>query len=136
MGAVVTETDVDALIRQVDELDRLMLPSPVLKDGNRRAGPRACSDGRALTAPSVRPLLRARTCSPILRSERPTRVRRKPMADDKTKTGNPDRLLVNVNEPYELRDWSKKLGVTPEQLRAAVAAVGTSAVKVRKYLAK
>lgn len=58
------------------------------------------------------------------------------MADDKTKTGNPDRLLVNVNEPYELRDWSKKLGVTPEQLRAAVAAVGTSAVKVRKYLAK
>ena len=34
------------------------------------------------------------------------------MADDKTKTRKPDRDRINVNEDYELRDWSKKFGVT------------------------
>lgn len=58
------------------------------------------------------------------------------MADDKTKTGNPDRQLINVNEPYELREWSKRLGVTPEQLRSAVAAIGSSAAKVKQHLGK
>jgi len=32
------------------------------------------------------------------------------MADDKTKTGKADRDRINVNEDYELRDWSKKFG--------------------------
>ena len=32
------------------------------------------------------------------------------MADDKTKAGKPDRDRINVNEPYELRDWGKKFG--------------------------
>jgi Protein of unknown function (DUF3606) len=35
------------------------------------------------------------------------------MPDDKKKTGSPDRDRINVNEDYELRDWSKRLGVTP-----------------------
>lgn len=58
------------------------------------------------------------------------------MADDKTKTQPQDAKRVNVNEPYELRDWSKKFGCTEEQLRNAVKNVGTSAEKVAEYLKK
>jgi hypothetical protein len=56
------------------------------------------------------------------------------MADDKSKTGGQDRVRVNVNEDYELRDWSKKFGVTPEQLKAAVKKVGAVAADVEKEL--
>ena len=37
------------------------------------------------------------------------------------------RTRINVNQDYELRDWAKKFGVTPEQLREAVQAVGDRA---------
>ena len=57
------------------------------------------------------------------------------MSDDKTKTGQ-DRKLISLKEDYEVRDWCKSLGCTPEQLRAAVKAVGNSADAVRKHLAK
>ncbi|WP_218511966.1 DUF3606 domain-containing protein [Variovorax sp. dw_308] len=57
------------------------------------------------------------------------------MSDDKTKTGQ-DRKLISLKEDYEVRDWCKSLGCTPEQLRAAVKAVGHSADAVRKHLAK
>lgn len=56
------------------------------------------------------------------------------MADDKSKTGGQDRERINVNEDYELRDWSKSLNVTPERLKEAVQAVGDRAEKVREYL--
>ena len=56
------------------------------------------------------------------------------MADDKTKPGGQDRKLISLSEDYEVRDWSKKFGVTPEELRKAVAAVGNEAVKVEAYL--
>jgi len=55
------------------------------------------------------------------------------MSDDKSKTGL-DRKLINLNEPYEVRDWTKSLGVTEEELRRAVATVGNSADKVREHL--
>ena len=58
------------------------------------------------------------------------------MADDKTKTGGQDRERINVNEDYELRDWSKSLNVTPEKLKEAVQAVGDRAENVREYLKK
>jgi hypothetical protein len=58
------------------------------------------------------------------------------MADDKKQTGAPDRQRINVNEPYELRDWAKKFGVTPEELKAAVSKHGTSADDVKKALGK
>jgi hypothetical protein len=56
------------------------------------------------------------------------------MADDKTRAGGQDRTRINVNEDYELRDWSKKYGVTPDELRAAVKAVGTQAKDVEVHL--
>ena len=49
------------------------------------------------------------------------------MSDDKTNRGTQDRARINVHEDYELRDWSKRLGVTPDDLRKAVQQVGTSA---------
>jgi Protein of unknown function (DUF3606) len=58
------------------------------------------------------------------------------MADDKSKAGRQDRDRINVNEDYELRDWSKKLGVSPEELKKAVQQVGTSADAVKKHLGK
>jgi hypothetical protein len=58
------------------------------------------------------------------------------MSDDKTNKGAADRSRIDVNEDYELHDWSKRLGVSPEELKKAVQQVGTSAEAVRKHLGK
>ncbi|KAB0523741.1 DUF3606 domain-containing protein [Xanthomonas cissicola] len=56
--------------------------------------------------------------------------------DDKKNAGSPDRDRINVNEDYELQYWTKALGVSAEELRAAVKAVGPTAAAVRKHLGK
>ena len=56
------------------------------------------------------------------------------MADDKSKSGGQDRNRINLGEDYEVRDWSEKFGVTPEQLKAAVQAVGNQADAVEAHL--
>jgi hypothetical protein len=56
------------------------------------------------------------------------------MPDDKTKTGKSDRNRININEDYEVRDWSNKFGVTADALKKAAKAVGTSVAAVEKYL--
>lgn len=56
------------------------------------------------------------------------------MSDDKSNAGGQDRKRININEDYEVRDWSKSLNTTPEKLKEAVGAVGDSADKVREYL--
>lgn len=56
------------------------------------------------------------------------------MSDDKSKRGSADRSRINLDEDYEVRDWTEALGVSKEELSAAVAAVGDSADKVRQYL--
>ncbi|CAB3841028.1 DUF3606 domain-containing protein [Achromobacter mucicolens] len=56
------------------------------------------------------------------------------MSDDLNQRGAQDRSRINVNESHELRYWTKELGVTEDQLRAAVQAVGVSAAAVRKHL--
>jgi hypothetical protein len=58
------------------------------------------------------------------------------MSDDKTKRGGQDRNRISLEEDYEVRDWTKSLGCTEDQLRAAVKAVGNSAEAVRAYLSK
>ncbi len=58
------------------------------------------------------------------------------MADDNTKTGSPDSDLINTNENYEVEYWSKKFGVSPEELKSAVKAVGNSAKAVEAHLNK
>ncbi|WCT14694.1 DUF3606 domain-containing protein [Mucilaginibacter jinjuensis] len=56
--------------------------------------------------------------------------------DNKAKTGSPDSDLINVSEDYEVQYWSKKFGVSAEQLKTAVKAVGNSAKAVGKHLKK
>ena len=56
------------------------------------------------------------------------------MADDKTNVGRIDRARINVNEDYELRDWSAKLGVTSWEVKAAVRKVGPMASDVARAL--
>jgi len=56
------------------------------------------------------------------------------MSDDKTKSGGQDRKRINLSEDYEVRDWSKKFGCTPDELKAAVKAVGNEASAVEAYL--
>lgn len=57
------------------------------------------------------------------------------MADDKSMNGPADASRIDVHEDYELRYWSEKFGCTPEQLKAAVDAAGTSADAVERHLA-
>ncbi len=56
------------------------------------------------------------------------------MADDKKKRGGMDRALIALSESYEVSYWSKKLKITPAQLKAAVKKVGHSARKVEAYI--
>ncbi|AVJ33266.1 DUF3606 domain-containing protein [Stenotrophomonas sp. MYb57] len=58
------------------------------------------------------------------------------MSDDKKNAGSPDRDRVNVNEDYEIQYWTNALGVSADELRAAVQAVGPTAAAVRKHLGK
>lgn len=58
------------------------------------------------------------------------------MTDDKSKTGGPDRERINVNEDYELQYWTNALGVSADELREAVKAVGPTAAAVRQRLGK
>jgi hypothetical protein len=58
------------------------------------------------------------------------------MADNLNDRGPQDRSRVNVNETGELQYWSRKFGVTEEQLKDAVKAAGPSADAVGKHLGK
>jgi predicted transcriptional regulator len=58
------------------------------------------------------------------------------MSDDKRNPGRADRNRIKVNEDYELRDWSKKFGVSKEELVAAVKRVGPMVRDVEVALKK
>jgi hypothetical protein len=56
------------------------------------------------------------------------------MADDKSQSGGQDRERISLSEDYEVRDWAKKFGVTADDLKAAVKAVGNEAAAVEAHL--
>ena len=56
------------------------------------------------------------------------------MADNLQQRGGQDRKRINVNEAYELRDWSKKFGVSEDELKDAVRKVGDRAEAVEQHL--
>ena len=56
------------------------------------------------------------------------------MADNLKDRGPQDRSRINMNEEWEVRYWTKELGVSEEQLRKAVQTAGSSADAVRKHL--
>lgn len=58
------------------------------------------------------------------------------MSDNLRLRGQPDRSKVNIHEPWEVDYWTRKWGVTAQQLRAAVAAVGVGAAAVARHLGK
>jgi hypothetical protein len=57
------------------------------------------------------------------------------MADNKTKKMD-DNRRIDVHETYELGYWSRKFGVSREQLAEAVQTVGTNAEDVASELGK
>ena len=56
------------------------------------------------------------------------------MADDPNTRGPQDRSRININQSHEVRYWSQKLGVSEEELRKAVEAVGPMADAVERRL--
>jgi len=54
--------------------------------------------------------------------------------DNLTKKGAPDRSKIHMHEDYEVKYWTKELGVSKEELQKAVDKVGNSASAVRKEL--
>ena len=56
------------------------------------------------------------------------------MADDLTRRGGQDRGRINIHQEHEVRDWAARFGVTKEQLKAAVAAVGDRVDEVERHL--
>jgi hypothetical protein len=58
------------------------------------------------------------------------------MSDDLSNHGPRDRERVNVHEDWELNYWSKKFGVSKDQLKATAQKVGVMAKDVEKQLKK
>jgi len=58
------------------------------------------------------------------------------MSEHKTKPGGQDRKRISLTEAYELRDWSKKFGVSKEELVAAVKCVAPMVSDVEVALRK
>jgi 3-oxoacyl-[acyl-carrier-protein] synthase III len=55
--------------------------------------------------------------------------------DSLKKRVSPDRSKINMHEPYEVKCWTKELGVSMERLQQVVDKVGNAAAAVRKELA-
>jgi len=54
------------------------------------------------------------------------------MSDNKLNRGEPDRSRINLDEDYEVKYWTRHLGVSAEELKRLVDKVGNSAAAVRK----
>ena len=56
------------------------------------------------------------------------------MADDLGNRGPRDRGRIALDEPHEVHYWTRALGVTEAQLRAAIQATGDATHAVRRQL--
>jgi hypothetical protein len=56
------------------------------------------------------------------------------MPDDKNLKGPEDPDRINLNQPYEVRYWTKELSIDEATLRLAVDKVGVMVVSVRAWL--
>ena len=54
--------------------------------------------------------------------------------DQLTRKAQPDRSKINMHEPFEVKYWTRKLGIEKTELQKAVDKVGNSAAAVRKEL--
>ena len=58
------------------------------------------------------------------------------MPDDTSNRSHADQLMIDVNEPHEVRYWTQRLGCSEQQLRDAVAKAGAMAKEVRQVLGR
>jgi len=58
------------------------------------------------------------------------------MSDDKGNRGSPDRDRIDMNDEDEVRNWTKSLGISRDELQRAVQAAGNQADKVREFLGR
>ena len=58
------------------------------------------------------------------------------MSDDLSKKGQQDRNRIDVSEEHELRYWTEKFHVSPDELRSAVQKVGPMVKDVQRHLGK
>jgi hypothetical protein len=56
--------------------------------------------------------------------------------DSLKKKGAADRSKINMSEDYEVKYWTKELGVSKDKLQKAVNKVGNSAEAVRKEFSR
>jgi DNA-binding XRE family transcriptional regulator len=56
------------------------------------------------------------------------------MADDLNQRGQQDRSRINMNEPWEVKYWTKELGVSQEELARIVRVAGNSVSAVRQHI--
>jgi hypothetical protein len=56
------------------------------------------------------------------------------VADNPNIRGGGDGKRINVDQDYELRYWSEKLGVSADELRQAVKDVGPMAEAVEQHI--
>jgi len=55
--------------------------------------------------------------------------------DNLTKRDTPDRSKINMSESWEVKYWTRELGISRDELQKIVDKVGNSAATVRKELA-
>ena len=58
------------------------------------------------------------------------------MSDGKANPGRPDCDTRKIEQDYEVRDWCQSPGLTQEELRQTVRAVGASVSRVSAFLQK
>lgn len=55
------------------------------------------------------------------------------MPDDTSEHGH-HRAFISITQPHEIRHWTRKLGVSEDELKRAVLAVGNDAEAVEQHL--
>jgi hypothetical protein len=63
-------------------------------------------------------------------------TKERPMADDLTNRGPQDRSRISMSEDYEVRYWTKALGLSKEELQKLVDEHGNSAANIKEVLGK
>ena len=58
------------------------------------------------------------------------------MSDDKSQRGPADASRINMGEDYEVQYWTKRFGVSRDELQNAVDRAGVSADAVARELGK
>lgn len=56
------------------------------------------------------------------------------MSDNPSIRGDGDRQRINVDQEYEVKYWTRKLGISADELRAAVKQVGPTASAVERHV--